>query len=67
MNTDALFCLLSSQRIAELIRIAQQAVCYTVPGIRSEMAQAMVETASRLGPEMLTVCLDFDERVMRMR
>lgn len=26
----------------------------------------MVETGGRLGPEMLTVCLDFDERVMRM-
>ncbi len=26
----------------------------------------MVETSIRLGPEMLSVCLDFDERVMRM-
>jgi hypothetical protein len=29
-------------------------------------AQAMTVVASRLGVEMVTVCLDFDERVMRM-
>jgi hypothetical protein len=66
MSADPLFCSLSSIRIADLIRSAQQAVCYAGPGIQSDVAQAMVETASRLGPEMLTVCLDFDERVMRM-
>lgn len=66
MITDALFCSLSSQRIAELIRTARQAVCYAAPGIQSAVAQAMVEMGGRLGPEMLSVCLDFDERVMRM-
>ncbi len=66
MSADALFCSLTSIRIADLIRSAQQAVCYAGPGIQSEVAQAMVETGGRLGPEMLTVCLDFDERVMRM-
>ena len=66
MSADALFCSLTSIRIADLIRSAQQAVCYAGPGIQSEVAQAMVETGRRLGPEMLTVCLDFDERVMRM-
>jgi hypothetical protein len=30
------------------------------------VAQAMVEMAGRWGAEMLTVCLDFDDRVMRM-
>ena len=66
MTIGALFCSLSSQRIADLIRTARQSVCYAAPGIQSDVAQAMVETAGRLGPEMLTVCLDFDERVMRM-
>ncbi len=66
MRDDALFCSLTSQRIAELIRSAQCAVCYAGPGVQVEVAQAMVETARRLGTEMLTVCLDFDERVMRM-
>ena len=66
MNTDALFCTLRSADLARLIRFASQAVCYAGPGIQPEVAIAMVETGSRLGPEMLTVCLDFDERVMRM-
>ncbi len=66
MNTDALFCSLAPLRIAELIRSAQHAVCYAGPGIQLDLAQAMVETSNRLGKEMLTVCLDFNDRVMRM-
>ena len=66
MTTDALFCSLSPLRIAELIRSAQRAVCYAALGIQLDLAQAMVETAGRLGKEMLTVSLDFDDRVMRM-
>lgn len=66
MNANALFCSLSPLRIAELVRSAQRAVCYAGPGIQLDLAQAMVETAGRLGKEMLTVSLDFDDRVMRM-
>lgn len=66
MTADALFCSLSSVRIAELVRTAQHAVCYAGPGIQLDVAQAMVETAQRLGPEMMTVSVDFDDRVMRM-
>lgn len=66
MTADALFCSLSPVRIAKLIRSTQQAVCYAAPGIQLDLAQAMVETAGRLGKEMLTVSLDFDDRVMRM-
>ncbi len=66
MSTDALFCTLNSDGIAHFIRSAKQSVCYAGPGIQKEVAQAMLEVVSRLGPEMLTVCLDFDERVMRM-
>lgn len=66
MNSDALFCALSPLRIAELVRAAQRAVCYAGPGIQLDLAQAMVEAAGRLGEEMVTVSLDFDDRVMRM-
>ena len=66
MSTEALFCSLSPQRIAELVRSAKRAVCYAGPGIQPDLAQAMVEAAGRLGNEMLTVSLDFDDRVMRM-
>ncbi len=66
MNNSELFCHLSSGRIAELIRTAEGAVCYAGPGIQQEPAKAMVEVANRIGPELIVVSLDFDERVMRM-
>lgn len=66
MTTDALFCSLSSVRIAEMVRTAQHAVCYAGPGIQPDVAKAMADTAQRLGPEMMTVSVDFDDRVMRM-
>jgi hypothetical protein len=66
MNIDALFCSLSPQGIAESVRLAQRSVCYAGPGIQLALAQAMVRAAGRLGKEMLTVSLDFDDRVMRM-
>lgn len=66
MDNNTLFCHLSSTRIAEMIRSAKHSVCYAGPGIQTEPADSMVKVAERLGPEMLTVCIDFDERVMRM-
>lgn len=66
MNTDSLFCTLVSADIARVISSAEKLVCYAAPGIQLAAARAMVDTSDRLGPEMLTVCLDFDESVMRM-
>lgn len=66
MSTEALFCTLSGDEMAYLIASAQQSVCYAGPGIQIEVAKALVDAVSCLGLEMLTVCLDFDERVMRM-
>ncbi len=64
--TAQLFCSLNSAAIAMEIRTTQHSVCYAAPGIQHEPANAMLEVASRLSPELITVCLDFDERVMRM-
>lgn len=66
MNTANLFCTLTSSRIAQLIGSAQKIVCYAGPGIQAEPAEAMVKVATRFGPEILTVSVDFDEQVMRM-
>jgi hypothetical protein len=62
----ALFRSLDSAAIASHIHKAQETVCYAAPGIQQEPATAMAELARRIGPELITVCLDFDERVMRM-
>ena len=64
--SEPLFRSLDSAAIANDIRKAQHSVCYAAPGIQPEPANAMAESARRLDPEFITVCLDFDERVMRM-
>jgi len=61
-----LFLTLDSRRIADLIYSAERFACYAGPGVQMVPAQAMVEVAGRLGVEVVTVALDFDERVMRM-
>jgi hypothetical protein len=61
-----LFCTLDSQRIANFIRSAERFVGYAGPGVQVEPAQAMAATSARLGVDRVTVCLDVDERVMRM-
>ena len=66
MGLENLFCHLTSEIIAEMIGKADHSICYAGPGIQIESAQAMAKVADKLGPEMITVCLDFDERVMRM-
>lgn len=66
MNQGELFCHLSSADIAELIRTAKGSVCYAGPGVQQEPANAMAEVANCIGAELVTVSLDFDERVMRM-
>lgn len=64
--TGAMFCSLDSAAMAECIRGAEHAVCYAAPGIQQAPAEALVRLVDRLGPESITVILDFDERVMRM-
>lgn len=66
MSPGALFSHLGSQDMAVIIGAAKRSVCYAGPGIQAQPAQAMAKAAARLGAEMLTVCLDFDERAMRM-
>jgi hypothetical protein len=61
-----LFRSLDSATIAADIRAAQFSVCYAAPGIQQEPANAIADVARRIGPDLITVCLDFDERVIRM-
>jgi hypothetical protein len=64
--TEPLFLSLDSSQIAREIDRAQHSVCYAAPGILKKPADALAALARRLGPELIIVCLDFDERVMRM-
>lgn len=64
--SESLFCSLDSSTISREISEAQISVCYAAPGIQQEPAGALAALAQRIGPELITICLDFDERVMRM-
>lgn len=64
--TGALFSSLDSCAIASVMRSARHSICYAAPGIQLDPATALAEVAARLGPELITICLDFDERVLRM-
>ena len=66
MNSNELFCHMSSKRIADLVRNAKGPICYAGPGIQLEPAKAMAEAVERIGRDQLILVLDFDERVMRM-
>ncbi len=64
--TTAMFLSLDTAAIAERAASAQHSICYAAPGIQQASADALAHLAERLGPELITVILDFDERVMRM-
>jgi len=64
--SEPLFRSLDSAAIADDIFRAQRSVCYAASGVQKEPAEAMAALARRIGAELITVCIDFDERVMRM-
>ena len=66
MNPDSFFCHLSSKGLAKIIEEAKELVCYSAPGIVKEPAEALVALSKKIGAEKLTVCIDCDERVLRM-
>ena len=66
VNHGVLFCNLTSDVIAEKISDARRSVCYAAPSIQLPPAKAIVDVAQKISREMLTVCLDLDEQVMRM-
>lgn len=66
MRKDSFFCHISSNTMAEMIEGSKGPICYSAPGIQQQVAKAMVKASKHLGCELLSVWIDFDERVMRM-
>ena len=66
MNPSSFFCHLSTKGLARMMEEARELVCYSAPGIEREPAEALVRLSQRLAPEKLIVCIDCDERVLRM-
>lgn len=64
--TDPLFVSLDSKKIAKEVSRAKLYACYVAPGILDGPAEAFAELSTRLGPDRIVICLDFNEQVMRM-
>jgi predicted hydrocarbon binding protein len=63
---DSFFVQLNSEELALFISKALGHVCYAGPGIQMKPAQALIDLADRLGPELILVFLDVNENVIRM-
>jgi hypothetical protein len=57
---------LTSEKMASLVVGAERTVCLAAPGLQDALAHAIAARAAVIGPELMTVCVDFDERVLRM-
>lgn len=65
-EADTVFLRLGSpERIARIERAAEF-VCYAAPGIEEAEATSLAKAAARLGPDRVSISLDFSESVMRM-
>ena len=64
--TKSIFLSMDSNALADFIQSAERSVCYAAPGILSKPASSLIQVANRIGPELVAVCLDFDEQVFRM-
>lgn len=63
---EPFFTQLNSASLSMLIGTAKASVCYAAPGIQAQPAKALIEIAQKIGKELITVCLDVDENVVRM-
>jgi hypothetical protein len=65
MMPESQFRSLDSAAIADDVVRAQRSVCYAAPGVQKEPAEAMVALARRIGPKLITVCIDDKSRKRR--
>ncbi len=63
---NSFFTSLDTSKLTRIIRSAGKSVIYAAPGVRLDVAKALVEVATRLGSEMLIVCLDVSEQSLRL-
>jgi len=63
---DKFFSTLTSGDMVRIISSAEASVFYAAPGLPTAVADAIVTSAKRIGSDLVNVCIDFDERVLRM-
>lgn len=65
MSAYSFFVSISSERIVELVNAARKIVCYVAPSVNGDIADALLNASKRLGPEKVSINLDFCEKVFR--
>lgn len=63
---NSFFTSLDTSKLTRIIGSANESVIFAAPGLRLDVAKALVEVATRLGSEMLIVCLDVSEQSLRL-
>ena len=65
-DADTLFLRLGSTERMDKIEHAAEFVCYAAPGVEEAEATSLAKAAVRLGPDRVSVSVDFSESVLRM-
>lgn len=66
MDDNQFFTFIDTKRLCELIDVAMESVIYAGPGVRREVADALIHVSEVLHDGMVTVCLDVSEQSIRM-
>ncbi len=64
--SNQVFITLNQEVMTELVRKAEQRVCYAAPGIYDWVAEALISVSESLGPEHVTVIVDADPFVIQV-
>ncbi len=65
-ENEEFFTYLDTLKICKLIECAKESVIYAAPGIRTDVAGALIRASESLCEGMVTVCLDVCEQSIRM-
>ncbi len=66
MDDSQFFTSIDTKKLDALIESAKESVIYAAPGLRDEVSYALTDASERLGEGMVIVCLDVDEKAVRM-
>ena len=66
MDDSQFFTYIDTEKLCRLISVAMDSVIYAGPGIRREVAEALIHASEVLSDGMVTVCLDVSEQSIRM-
>ncbi|MCF7482915.1 hypothetical protein L3V31_14465 [Vibrio sp. J1-1] len=66
MEEREIFINIDSNTLVEMISVAEESIILASPGIQTNVAKALANSARTIKPEMITVCLDVNEAVFRM-